>query len=99
GNYYLAEIDGLGRWSLDKVVNGTHTSLVAPQSSPAIHVGLGASNTLSVKMVGGRFTIAANGTSLGSATDATFASGLIGLAGNGDGEVVFTNLTITAPRS
>jgi hypothetical protein len=99
GNYYLAEIDEMGRWSLDKVVNGTHTSLVAPQSSPAIHLGLGASNTLSVKMVGGRFTIAANGTPLGSATDATFASGLIGLAGNGDGEVVFTNLTITAPRT
>ena len=99
GNYYLAQIDGLGRWSLDKVVNGAHTSLVAPQSSPAIRMGLGASNTLTVQMVTGRFTIAANGMPLGSATDATFASGLIGLAGNGDGDVVFTNLTITAPRT
>ena len=99
GNYYLAQIDGLGRWSLDKVVNGAHTSLVAPQSSPAIRMGTGASNTLTAQMVGGRFTIAANGTPLGSATDATFASGLIGLAGSGDGDVVFTNLTITAPRT
>jgi len=99
GSYYLAQIDGLGRWSLDKVVNGTHTSLVAQQSSPAIRMGLGASNTLTVQMVAGRFTIAANGTPLGSATDTTFASGLIGLAGNGDGDVVFTNLTITAPRT
>ena len=81
GNYYLAQIDGLGRWSLDKVVNGAHTSLVALQSSPAIRMGTGASNTLTVQMVAGRFTIAANGTPLGSATDATFASGLIGLTG------------------
>jgi hypothetical protein len=99
GNYYLAQIDGLGRWSLDKVVNGAHTSLAALQSNPAIRTGTGASNTLSVQMVGGRFTIAANGTPLGSATDATFASGLIGLAGNGDGDVLFTNVTITAPRT
>jgi hypothetical protein len=99
GNYYLAQIDGLGHWSLDKVVNGAHTSLVVQQSSPALRMGPGASNTLTVQMVGGRFTIAANGTPLGSATDATFTSGLIGLAGNGDGDVVYTNLTITAPRT
>jgi hypothetical protein len=97
GNYYITQIDGQGRWSLDKVVNGTHTSLVAPQSSPAIRMG--ASNTLTVQMVGGRFSIAANGTPLGSAADATFASGLIGLVGDAESDVVFTNLTITAPRS
>jgi hypothetical protein len=50
-------------------------------------------------MVGGRFTIGANGTPLGSATDATFASGLIGLVGDAESEVAFTNLTITAPRT
>jgi hypothetical protein len=99
GSYYLTQIDGLGRWSLDKVVNGTHTSLVAPQSSPAIRMGTGASNTLTLQMVAGRFTIAANGTPLGSATDATFASGLIGLAGDADSDVAFTNLNITAPRT
>jgi hypothetical protein len=99
GSYYVTQIDGLGHWSLDKVVNGAHTSLVALQSSLAIRTGTGASNTLTVQMVGGRFTIAANGTPLGSATDATFASGLIGLAGDADSDVVFTNLTITAPRS
>jgi hypothetical protein len=99
GSYYITQIDGLGRWYLDKVVNGTHTSLVAQQSSPAIRMGTGASNTLTVRMVGGRFSIAANGTPLGSATDATFASGLIGLVGDAESDVVFTNLTITAPRS
>jgi hypothetical protein len=99
GSYYITQIDGLGRWSLDKVVNGTHTSLVAPQSSPAIRIGAGVSNTLTVQMVGGRFTIAANATPLGSVTDATFSSGLIGLAGDADSEVDFTNLTITAPRT
>ena len=99
GSYYLTQIDELGHWSLDKVVNGTHTSLVAPQSSPALRMGTGASNTLTVQMVGGRFTIAANGTPLGSANDATFASGLIGLAGDADSDVAFTNLTITAPRT
>jgi hypothetical protein len=99
GSYYITQIDGQGHWSLDKVVNGTHTSLVAQQSSPAIRMGTGASNTLTVRMVGGRFTIAANGTPLGSATDATFASGLIGLVGDAESDVVFTDLTITAPRS
>jgi hypothetical protein len=53
GSYYVAQIDGLGHWSLDKVVNGTHTSLVAQQSSPAIHMGTGASNTLTVQMARG----------------------------------------------
>jgi hypothetical protein len=99
GSYYITQIDGLGHWSLDKVVNGTHTSLVALQSSPAIRMGTGASNTLSVQTMGGRFTISANGTPLGSATDATFASGLIGLAGDADSDVVFNDLTITAPRT
>jgi hypothetical protein len=99
GSYYITQIDGLGHWSLDKVVNGTHTSLVAQQSSPALRTGTGASNTLTVQMVGGRFTIAANGTPLGSAEDATFASGLIGLVGDADGDALFTNLAITAPRT
>jgi hypothetical protein len=99
GSYYLTQIDGLGHWSLDKVVNGTHTSLIPQQSSPAIRMGTGVTNTLTVQMVGGRFTIGANGTPLGSATDATFASGLIGLVGDAESEVAFTNLTITAPRT
>jgi hypothetical protein len=99
GSYYITQIDGLGHWSLDKVVNGTHTSLVAPQSSPAIRTGTGASNTLTVQMVGGRFIIAANGMPLGSADDATYASGLIGLAGDADSDVLFTKVTITAPRT
>jgi hypothetical protein len=99
GSYYITQIDGLGRWSLDKVVNGTHTSLFAPQSSPALRMGTGASNTLSVEMVGGRFTIAANGTPLGSATDATFASGLIGLTGDAESDVLFSDLIITSPRT
>jgi hypothetical protein len=99
GSYYITQIDGLGHWSLDKVVNGTHTSLIAQQSSPAIRMGTGASNTLTVQMVGGRFTIVANGTPLGSATDATFASGLIGLVGDADSDMLFTNATITAPRT
>ena len=62
-------------------------------------MGTGVSNTLTVQMVGGRFTIAANGTPLGSATDTTFASGLIGLSGDAENDVVFTHLTITAPRT
>jgi hypothetical protein len=95
-NYCISQIDGLGRWRLDKVVNGTATSRVAQQSSPAIRMG--ASNTLTAQMVAGRFTIAANGTPLGSADDATFASGLIGLAADADSDVVFTDLTIAAPR-
>jgi hypothetical protein len=99
GSYYITQIDSLGHWSLDKVVNGTHTSLVAQQSSPALRMGTGASNTLTMHMVGSRFTITANGTPLGSADDATFASGLIGLAGDADSEVIFNDLTISAPRT
>jgi len=99
GSYYITQIDGLGHWYLDKVVNGTHTSLVAPQSSPALRRETGASNTLTVQMVGGRFTIAANGTPLGSVDDVTFASGLIGLAGDAESDMAFTNLTISAPRT
>ncbi len=99
GSYYVTQIDALGHWSLDKVVNGTHTSLVAQQSSPALRKGTGASNTVTAHMVGSHFTISANGTPLGSVDDTTFTSGLIGLAGDADSEMVFNDLTISAPRT
>jgi hypothetical protein len=99
GNYYSTQLDGQGHWRLEMVVNGATTGLVAQQSSPAIRMGTGASNTLTVQMARGRFSIAANGTPLGSVDDATFASGLIGLAGDAQSEVVFTDLTVTAPRT
>jgi hypothetical protein len=90
-NFYLFYVTGTGNWFVLK--NGT----VLRQSahSAAIKTGVGATNVLQVRMQGSHFEFYANGTRLGALDDGTYASGSVGLAGDQNLEVVFTNFTVT----
>lgn len=79
-----------GTWGGDRHYSG-------PTASPAIHRGLGASNTLAVHISGTHFEFFINGTDVGGADDSSFSSGYCGLMveQNQYEEAVFTDITVT----
>ena len=85
----VVRCDGLGS---DGYANCT--TLVDFTASDAINGGLHVTNTLEVKAQGSHFDFYANGVKLGSVTDATYASGKIGLVSGENVECVYTNLTV-----
>lgn len=91
--FYIFLINASGDWFTVK----DNTLLQKAQFSPAIKTGVGASNTLSVRMQGDHFTFFANGTQLGSLTDGTYTTGAVGLAGDMNLDVVYRNFTVTRP--
>jgi hypothetical protein len=66
-------------------------------ASPAIHVGLGATNTLEVRVLDSHFDFFVNGTKVGQADDTNYIaiSGNDVLEGSDGIEIVFSNLTIS----
>ncbi|SRR5579875_1073290 len=99
GNHYFFGIDGNGTWLFAKDVNGQGSAIIPYGPSPAIHRGLDATNTLKVVMQGDQFTFFINGTQVGSATDATFATGRCGVEGSTQVEVVFNNIEVDTINS
>jgi hypothetical protein len=97
GNYYSFQIDSSGEWAFYKEVNSSTKLIVSPQTSAAIHTGLNAANSLEIRMTGTHFAFFANGTQLGQADDTTFTSGMIGLEGDSNIDVAFTNFLVTKP--
>lgn len=96
GNFYLFEVDGLGSWLVTKTTDGVLSGL-SDKTNPALRSGAGVPNTLTVQMKGSHFTVAANGTTLGSVDDATFVRGAVGLAGDNQADMLFTYVTISSP--
>jgi hypothetical protein len=95
GNFYTFEIDGTGRWFFYRAQDNQLKLLSGATTNRAIHKGQGAVNTLEVRAAGSRFNFFANGQLVGAADDGTFASGQVGLDGNDQIEVVYTNFTVT----
>jgi hypothetical protein len=96
GYYFL--VDSQGEWIFIKLTNDEPTKITDYTVSSAIHTGIGATNTLTVKAVGSSFTFSINGTVLPVQSDTSFSKGKWGLIGGDTGdEVVFTNLTISKP--
>lgn len=93
-SYYFFAIDGRGRFTLTVVVDDVSHTVIPFTASPAIHSGPGATNQLGVIAQGNNVTLLANGTPVGQATLAAFASGTIGLRGVNDGVVLFRQLTM-----
>jgi hypothetical protein len=90
------DIESDGKWAF-LACQGSHcTTDVALSASPAIHTGLGASNTLQVRVQVTHFDFYVNGTKVGQADDANYSSisGQIALDGSDGIEVVFNNLKI-----
>jgi hypothetical protein len=100
GNYYSFEIDGSGRWYFYKAAvdsNGASvlTLLAGHTANPAIHKGKFEQNTLQVRATGQQFEFFVNDVKVGQVNDSSYAEGTIGLGGNDQLEVVYTNFILT----
>ena len=93
-SYYFFGIDGRGRFTFTTVVNDVSHTVIPFTPKAAIHTGANARNQLQVIARGQVITLLVNGTPVGQATLSTFASGIVGLRGINDGEVVFQQLSI-----
>jgi hypothetical protein len=94
GNYYNLDVNSNGEWAFGKVVNGSESLIGDATSNAALHTGLNAANTLEVQAKGSHFTFFVNGTQVGQGDDSAYVSGLWGLEGSNNIEVVFNNITI-----
>jgi len=100
GKYYSFEIDGSGRWyfykaAVDSSGVSVLTLLASHADNPSINKGLFHSNTLQVRATGSHFEFFVNTVKVGQVTDATYAAGAVGLGGNDQLEVVYTNFILT----
>jgi hypothetical protein len=97
--YYEFAVDPYGHWVFFRCLatDTTCTKLVDYTANSAIHGGLHTVNTLEVSAVGSVFTFFVNGTQVGTANDSMLTFGAVGLAGDDNSEVVFTNVKITQP--
>lgn len=93
-NYYFFGIDGKGHFTFTVVVNDVSHTIIPFTSNAAIHSGANATNRLQVIAKGEVITLLVNGTPVGQATLATYASGAVGLRGINNGEVIFQQLSI-----
>jgi hypothetical protein len=97
-NFYWFEISSDGYYSVDMMQAGEWVGLVDWVESDAINQGTGVTNHLKVVCDGDRFVFYVNGIYLTEVTDATFASGNVGLAAGTFDEpgvvVVFDNLRL-----
>jgi hypothetical protein len=95
-NRYEFDIQSRGDWYVLQDINGKFSDLVEPTKNPAIHAGLNATNVLKVQARGGHYDFFINGTKVGEVDDSAHLSGEVGLDGDYNAEVVFSNLLITA---
>jgi hypothetical protein len=90
------DIESTGKWSFLDCQGANCTAIVSPTASAAIRTGLGATNTLEVRVVSNHFDFFVNGTKVGQADDINYLnrSGQFALDGSDTIEVVFNNLKI-----
>lgn len=93
-NYYFFGIDGKGSFTFTTVINDVSHTIIPFTPKAVIHSGANAINRLQVIARGQVITLLVNGTPVGQATLATFASGSVGLRGINNGEVIFQQLSI-----
>lgn len=97
GSGYRFGIDSESEWVFAKCVNRQCTNLVDFTSNSAIKGGLQTANTLKVTATGSHFEFFVNDTKVGSADDATFAAGFVGLFGSGAIDCAFTEFAVLIP--
>jgi hypothetical protein len=93
-NYYFFGIDGKGYFIFTTVANDVSHTIIPFTPKAAIHSGINATNQLQVIARGQVITLLVNDVPVGQATLSTFASGMVGLRGINDGEVIFQQLSI-----
>jgi hypothetical protein len=90
---YLFRASNTGAWSIDRSdTSGTITTLA---SGTVTALGMGSWHTLALTMQGSKISGSIDGTTVGSATDTTYASGQAGIGVVGYQTDQFDNLAIT----
>jgi hypothetical protein len=101
-NFYWFQVSSDGFYSVDRLDAGEFTGLLGWEPSEAINQGVGATNHLRVVCRGSQFSFYVNGVHLGDVTDATYASGGLGLGAGTfeepDVVVHFDNFQVRAPQ-
>lgn len=93
-SFYAFLIDGNGKWRAFKVTNEQATFFEPFTANAAIHKGLGATNTMMVKVSGSHFDFFVNGAKVGQVNDSSLSTGESGMYGNVGIEVVYSNFSI-----
>lgn len=87
--FYAFEITSDAHWYVRK-----GAILVSSGASQAIKTSVGASNLLDVSMAGADFTFSVNGQTVATTSDVDYAQGKLGVTGDQNLDVVYTDLTI-----
>lgn len=95
-NRYEFDIDSSGDWYVLKDVDTNHTNLVELTPNSAIHTGLNVTNHLKVEANGSHFKFYVNGALVGQVDDSTHPSGEVGIDGDNNAELVYTNFVVSA---
>ena len=90
--YYL-QVSNTGAWSI--VRNNTSDILTTLASGTVAALGTGTWHHLSLSFQGSTITAAIDGTTVGSASDTTYRTGMVGLGTSGYQTDQFDNLTVT----
>jgi hypothetical protein len=91
--YYL-QLSNTGAWAL--VRNNTSDTLTTLASGTVAAPGTGTWQHLALTFNGATISAAINGTTVGSVTDASYASGMVGLGTSGYQTDQFDNLSVTS---
>lgn len=93
--FYFFGVNGSQQWTFSVVRNGNGQSLSGQTTDAHIHAGLNATNTLTVRAVGGHFVFYVNGAQVGQADDGSIAAGTLAVINpSGDLSVVYNNFTV-----
>ena len=93
-NDYYLQVSNTGAWSI--VRNNTSDSLTTLASGTVSALGTGTWHHLALTLNGKSISAAIDGTTVGSATDGTYSSGMVGLGVNGYQTDQFDNLSVVA---
>ena len=96
GSYYDFDVRSDGYWEFIKYQAGTLSKMQDYTFSSAVVQGVGQTNALKVVMRGATFDCYINNNLVATITDASVASGDVGVFG-GPNETAFTNYLVTAP--
>ncbi len=92
-NEYYLQASNTGAWSI--VRNNTSHTLTTLASGTVAALGTGTWHHLALTFNGATITAAIDGTTVGTATDSTYLSGMIGLGTSGYQTDQFDNLSVT----
>ncbi len=96
-NAYYLQVANTGAWSI--IRNNTADSLTTLASGTVAALGTGTWHHLALTLNGSSISAAIDGTTVGSATDATYSAGMVGLGTNGYQTDQFDNLSVTSVGS